>query len=275
MGNDKIRGCLLGVAIGDALGAPFEGKDPGSVCRKVKSNDGRIKDFYPFFGGIGTWTDDTGMTLAVCRALIKHEGTRKPMETCFREAFYDWINSDESRGSGRTVTYAAKHGVADLNSWSSGGLMRTSPVSIYAYQKGYTIHQAADLAYWVASLSHGHPQATFPAVECTLALLSIFRYNRDIAVYCEMGNSIYDIIKKMNKHRLVYPEDYFVFDASGHLGIPWIKDHQPVDFQVGWLRGFTREAGTMVSYADGPQEETALLPDPGARHERLRARVIF
>ena len=30
--------------------------------------------------------------------------------------------------------------------------MRTSPVAIYAYQKGYTVHQAADLAYWVASL---------------------------------------------------------------------------------------------------------------------------
>lgn len=118
-------------------------------------------------------------------------------------------------------------------------------------------------------------RAKFPGEVRKFGKTYYIRYNRDIAVYCEMGSSIYDIIKKMNKHRLVYPEDYFVFDASGHLGIPWIKDHQPVDFQVGWLRGFTREAGTMVSYADGPQEETALLPDAGARHERLRARVIF
>ena len=63
--------------------------------------------------------------------------------------------------------------------------MRTSPVSIYAYQKGYTVHQAADLAYWVASLSHGHPQATFPAVECTLALLSIFRKERRVPAYLD------------------------------------------------------------------------------------------
>ena len=111
-GKDKITGCLIGLAIGDALGARFEGKNPGTVSREIKSTGGRIKDFYPFFGGLGNWTDDTGMTLAVCRALIRHERTRKSMETCFREAFYDWINSDESRCAGRTVIYAAKHGVA-------------------------------------------------------------------------------------------------------------------------------------------------------------------
>jgi ADP-ribosyl-[dinitrogen reductase] hydrolase len=203
--EDKITGCLIGVAIGDALGAPFEGKNPAAINRKIKSNDGLIKDFHPFFGGLGTWTDDTGMTLAVCRALIKHERTRKSMETCFREAFYDWINSDESRGSGRTVTYAAKHGVADLNAWSSGALMRTSPVSIYAYQKGYTVHQAADLAYWVASLSHGHPQATFPGVECTLALLSIFRKERSVPAYLDDPESL---VSQMDPDQEDRREDY-------------------------------------------------------------------
>ena len=69
------------------LGAPFEGKDLGAVSRKVKLDDGRIKDFHPFFGGLGTWTDDTGMTLAVCRALIKHERTRKSMEILFPGGF--------------------------------------------------------------------------------------------------------------------------------------------------------------------------------------------
>jgi ADP-ribosylglycohydrolase len=172
---DKITGCLIGVAIGDGLGAPFEGKSPSAVSREIKASGGLIRDFYPFHGKLGAWTDDTGMTLASVRALIKHEKAGRSLEKCFRDAFKTWINSDECRAPGRTVTYAAKYGVADKNSYATGAIMRISPIAIYSFLKGFTIPQTANLAYWAANLTHGHPLATFPAVECSLALLSILR----------------------------------------------------------------------------------------------------
>ena len=100
------------------------------------------------------------------------------------------------------------------------------------------------------------------------------RYNREIVVFCDMGGTINDIIKKMSRHRLVYLKDYFVFDASGHLGIPWVKDRHPIEFQVDWLQGFVQGAGTMVFY-----REAAPSPAPGPDREpggrKLLARTIF
>jgi ADP-ribosylglycohydrolase len=175
MDKNRIQGCLIGVAVGDSLGSPWEGVSSEGVRRRLKSTSGMIDDFYPPGTSGAWWTDDTGMTLATARALIKHEKTGKSMEKCFREAFYTWINSDESRNPGRTVTHAAKYGIADKNSYATGALMRTSPVAIYAHLNGYSVLQTAELAYWAATRTHGHPLGTFPAVECTLALFSILQ----------------------------------------------------------------------------------------------------
>ena len=45
--KDKIRGCLLGVAIGDALGAPFEHIPPGQTNQTLDKIGGCIEDFHP------------------------------------------------------------------------------------------------------------------------------------------------------------------------------------------------------------------------------------
>jgi ADP-ribosylglycohydrolase len=179
--RNRIRGCLLGVAIGDALGAPFEWLRPGMEGHDPRLAGGRIAEFHPYDGcPAGTWTDDTGMTLASCRALIEHERTRKEIGECFRKAFRDWANSADCRRPGHTVYHASKYGVADENSWGSGALMRTAPVAIYAFLKGLDKTAAAELAVFVARVTHGHPLATFPAIEYVLALMSIFAGEKNI-----------------------------------------------------------------------------------------------
>ena len=70
---DKFRGCLVGLAIGDALGAPVEmmaSSDIRLYYRWIDNyvdanrglNAGRIR--------AGNWTDDTLMALAVARGII-------------------------------------------------------------------------------------------------------------------------------------------------------------------------------------------------------------
>jgi ADP-ribosyl-[dinitrogen reductase] hydrolase len=173
--TDRIRGCLLGVAIGDALGNPFEHMGPGpQKCAALESTGGLITDFhhgqdFP----AGAWTDDTGLTLATCRALIEVLKTYKTIDECIRSAYESWAGSDESRKPGRTVLYAAKYGKPDVNSWANGALMRISPVAIYAYLTRMNKRDTANLAYRVARTTHGHPLAVFPAVESALALRSI------------------------------------------------------------------------------------------------------
>ena len=172
--QNEIRGCLLGAAIGDALGAPFEHLGPGPQKGILKETGGLITDFhhgqdFP----AGSWTDDTGMTLATCRAFIEVLKTKKTVDECIRAAYEAWVGSDEARKAGQTVTQAIKYGVPWIDSWANGALMRISPVGIYASLRNMNREDTATLAYRVSRVTHGHPLAVFPAVECALAIRSI------------------------------------------------------------------------------------------------------
>jgi ADP-ribosylglycohydrolase len=67
--QDQYRGCLLGLAIGDALGTTLEFSRPGSFTP--------IKDIVgggPFHLKAGEWTDDTSMALCLAESLITKKG---------------------------------------------------------------------------------------------------------------------------------------------------------------------------------------------------------
>lgn len=68
MNTDKIIGSLIGLAVGDALGAPYEFKTPPY---KVDDNyiEGGIHNV-----SIGEWTDDTSMALCLAQSLIEKNG---------------------------------------------------------------------------------------------------------------------------------------------------------------------------------------------------------
>ena len=57
---DRFRGCLLGGAVGDALGAPVE----FTSLQEIRTRFGRdgVADFAPAYGRVGAITDDTQMT---------------------------------------------------------------------------------------------------------------------------------------------------------------------------------------------------------------------
>ena len=101
---DKYQGSLLGLAIGDALGAPFEFTKPGAFQP--------IDDFHS--GGMfklnaGEWTDDTSMALCLAESLIRCEGfdAKDQMET-----YWKWLSEgylsvrDKAVGVGKTTMRA-------------------------------------------------------------------------------------------------------------------------------------------------------------------------
>jgi ADP-ribosyl-[dinitrogen reductase] hydrolase len=69
---ERARGCLLGLAVGDALGAPFEGGGrPERWCRRMEP-DGRCRR------PAGAVTDDTLQAVAVAESLITCRGFSGP-----------------------------------------------------------------------------------------------------------------------------------------------------------------------------------------------------
>jgi poly(ADP-ribose) glycohydrolase ARH3 len=63
--NDRFRGTLLGTAVGDALGAPFEGQHQVDPARL----EAWAHDQAPL-----RWTDDTHMTIGVAESLLQRSG---------------------------------------------------------------------------------------------------------------------------------------------------------------------------------------------------------
>jgi ADP-ribosyl-[dinitrogen reductase] hydrolase len=75
---DRVRGCLLGMAVGDALGAPLEGLS----SQQIKSHYGRVRNYVdgvqawkrkPYRWRLrGLYSDDTQQALALCDILLEH-----------------------------------------------------------------------------------------------------------------------------------------------------------------------------------------------------------
>src|SRR5688572_4985250 len=64
-----FAGCLLGGAVGDALGAPVEFLSTVEI--RVRFGPGGIREFAPAYGRIGAITDDTQMTLFTAEGLLR------------------------------------------------------------------------------------------------------------------------------------------------------------------------------------------------------------
>ena len=126
---------LLGGAIGDALGMPFESKL--SNYQLLLDWDG--KSFLPSEYHklqAGQWTDDSQMSLMVAESLIKNEGFN-PQDLADR--YVDWIVSKRARGYGRTTLAAVQNLMAGKH-WSESGIagsfgngtaMRAAPFGVY------------------------------------------------------------------------------------------------------------------------------------------------
>ena len=65
----RFLGCLLGGAVGDALGAPVEFMKRTEILRRFGPKG--ITQYAPAYGGLGTITDDTQMTLFTAEGLIR------------------------------------------------------------------------------------------------------------------------------------------------------------------------------------------------------------
>lgn len=194
--NGKLRGCLIGGAIGDALGANTENQPMEVVYDK--HGPAGITDL-PEFAAI---TDDTQMNLFTFEAVIRSHISERLTENAnfsaiTQNAYQRWLHtqktpwakargilstSDEPdgwlvthrdlfkmRAPGLTCTSAlqefARTGRSSTmdepvnNSKGCGGVMRVAPIAFWAPDA----HRAFWLACQAAALTHGHPSGYLSA----------------------------------------------------------------------------------------------------------------
>ena len=136
--RDRFRGCLLGLAAGDALGTTLEFKPPGSF----EPIDDMVGGG-PFCLQPGQWTDDTSMALCLATSLVKRGGfdAADQMQRYVRWWREGYLSSTKSYFDiGNTVSAALSRfvehgdpyaGCTDPHSAGNGSLMRLAPVPMY------------------------------------------------------------------------------------------------------------------------------------------------
>ncbi|MFG0318543.1 MAG: ADP-ribosylglycohydrolase family protein [Planctomycetota bacterium JB042] len=180
----RVRGCFLGGAVGDALGAPIEFASLDEIVA-AHGIDGPA-DLGEAFGVAGAITDDTQMTMftveGMLRALVRHDAKG----ICFpvgvvHHAYLRWLHTQGERSEhplfapeefdGWLIELGALHArrapgatclsaltKAELgtkeapvnDSKGCGGVMRVAPL-------GFLAVDPFGFACEVAALTHGHP----------------------------------------------------------------------------------------------------------------------
>ena len=93
--SDQIAGCFVGLAIGDALGAPVEFCRRGTFAEVTAYREGG-----KFNLPSGAWTDDTAMALCLADSLIKNDGLNT---NDLLEGFCEWASDGVNTSTGVAV----------------------------------------------------------------------------------------------------------------------------------------------------------------------------
>jgi ADP-ribosyl-[dinitrogen reductase] hydrolase len=164
--RDRQRGALIGLAVGDALGAPVEFQPPQSFMPVTDFNWGG-----PFGLEPGQWTDDTSMALALADSMAR---SGWDLEDQLRR-YLAWYQSGEYSVTGQCfdigfttagalrrfqqIQDARRSGDPAEHASGNGSIMRLAPVAIYyADRFPDSIDQLARLAAESSLTTHASPQ---------------------------------------------------------------------------------------------------------------------
>ena len=188
---EHFKGCILGGAIGDALGAPIEVMSIDQI--RFTFGDQGLTDYSEAYGRNGAITDDTQMTLFTAEGLIlskvrqEYQGDKGVISAGYH-ALLRWLYTQEAnlqdnliqnhgtcsivdgvltgykelfslRAPGNSCLSSLKSGgmgtISDPvnNSKGCGGVMRMAPVGL-AYDDA---EKAFYFGCKLAALTHGHP----------------------------------------------------------------------------------------------------------------------
>ena len=146
--NSKLHDAILGLAIGDALGVPYEFKKRGSfLCTEMVGYGTHNQPE-------GTWSDDTSMVLATLDSLKSNDGKIVPKDMFERFNYWllygDYTAHGEVFDAGIATCKALQTGKSQTGEYDNGNgsLMRILPLAF--------VPCTDDEIRAVSAITHGH-----------------------------------------------------------------------------------------------------------------------
>ncbi|MGQ5490714.1 ADP-ribosylglycohydrolase family protein [Thauera sp. ZXT1-4] len=233
--RERYQGCLLGGAVGDALGAPVEFMSLTDIRRRFGPPG--ITDLVPVYGKLGAITDDTQMTLftaegalrayvrgslrGICsppsvirNAYLRWLYTQSEYEPHNRDVLLDgWLITQKElfsrRAPGRTCLEALRSCIASgqaarNDSKGCGGVMRVAPIGMLFHALSQTdpsaraenLNRAFDLGCEAAALTHKHPTGFLTAGVMAALVFEVL----DGASLLDATNHVIPMLKEQDRH---------------------------------------------------------------------------
>jgi ADP-ribosylglycohydrolase len=207
--RDRFVACLLGGAVGDALGAPVEFMSLEKIHQTF--GDAGIRDYAPAYGRLGAITDDTQMTLFTAEGMIRTV-TRSAdrgiasAEAVTGHAYQRWLATQGERSSSQPASWLEEYpgwlfglkplhsrrapgntclsalrsarsieDVAKNDSKGCGAVMRMAPVGLAGWRSGQEVGVIMAMGAKIGRLTHGHPSGYLSAGAFAVIIAEVLR----------------------------------------------------------------------------------------------------
>lgn len=186
--DSRIAGGLLGLAVGDAAGVPFEGISRSNFKWNTVPRH-KFKGFGTHKQPPGTWSDDTSMTMCLVHSIIDMNGKVVPEDVMNK--FMDWYFYAQYTATGNVFDCGliCQHAIEswryqvpiemcarkDERANGNGALMRILPLAFLPE----TEDDLRKDVYSVAGLTHGHPVSQLCCTIYVMAAREMFLGEKD------------------------------------------------------------------------------------------------
>ena len=259
--RNQFHGCLIGGAVGDALGYTVEFQNERTIFDKY-GPDGITE--YDLSRGIpeAIISDDTQMTLFTANGLLL-DITENDVVSNIANCYKDWyqtqyVTSDAARGQyawlmhvpdlfnrrapGHTCLSAIEHGANGTiecpinDSKGCGGVMRVAPVGLYFSGSDVSIEESDLIGARAAAITHGHELGYIPAAALAHIIRKVIEDDKitlkeavqdSILAMNDLFPSaahISDFVALMQKAVMLAASNTNDLDAIHELGEGWVAE---------------------------------------------------
>ncbi|MGB0717323.1 MAG: ADP-ribosylglycohydrolase family protein [Phycisphaerae bacterium] len=282
----RFEGCMLGLAIGDALGKPTEFLTRNEIRERFGPEG--VTGFEPSgFHPPGTYTDDTQMSIAIAEGIIESgHASVDTLMTSIASRFVTWAKSADNNRSPGTACMTACRNLDEGVSWREAGVrlskgcgtvMRVAPIGLYFHED---LERVVDVAQASATITHGHTTGIAAAAGGALAVALCIRETPPDQLLDEiLARSSHldaDYARKLEQLKSVVhlePDE-----AMAELGDAWVAEEalanglycflrSPEDYRATALTAANTEGdsdsiGTIAGSVSGAYNGVSAIPKP-------------
>ena len=208
-----LKNSLLGFIVGDAMGVPIEFKTRETLKNYPLT---QMVGYGTYNEPVGTWSDDSSMTIATIESLIEKESIDYHD---IATKFCEWVNcskftaTDHLFDIGITTKYslirffvdkieATKCGGTNEYENGNGSLMRIMPIVLYSYYKNLNDDQLYEVIKNTSSITHAHQISILGCFIYAIFLLKFIKSNNLYESYQLIKR--YNFQKYFDKHTISY-----------------------------------------------------------------------